>query len=253
MEHPATFFNRHWKIIIAATLVSMSLLLFAVHYLIFHDPHHIAIFFIGDLAFIPIEVLVVTLVIDQILEARERQQKMEKLNMVIGLFFSTLGTPLLRVLSAHDPGIPAIRRELAVHETWSEKDFARVRQCLAGHECAVSASTLDLHDLQQLLVSNEELLLRILENPMILEHESVTTLVQALFHLAEELRARPDKAMLPATDVMHISGDIRRVYSRLVLEWVDYMEYQKKHYPYLFSLAMRMNPFDENMDVIIRK
>ena len=59
--------------------------------------------------------------------------------------------------------------------------------------------------------------------------------------------------MLPATDVMHISGDIRRVYSRLVLEWVDYMEYQKKHYPYLFSLAMRMNPFDENMDVIIRK
>jgi hypothetical protein len=41
-------------------------------------------FFTGDLAFIPIEVLIVTLIIDQVLESWEKKRRMEKGNMVIG-------------------------------------------------------------------------------------------------------------------------------------------------------------------------
>jgi hypothetical protein len=253
MEEHTTFINRHWIAIVAVTLVALSLVMYGVHYLLFGDLHHIAIFFVGDLAFIPIEVLVVTLVIEQVLEARERRAKREKLTMLIGAFFSTLGTPLLRMLSAHDPGLSAIRRELVVHDSWSRSDFERVRECLRNHECVISDTGIDLHELQHLLVSQEEFLLRILENPMILEHESFTACIQAIFHLTEELRARPEKGALPATDVLHIAGDIRRVYSHLVIEWIDYMEYQKDHYPYLFSLAMRRNPFDDKADVIVRK
>lgn len=253
MDFENSLFNRHWKIILAIGLIALSVALYAFHYILFHDIHHIGIYFVGDLAFIPIEVLVVTLVIDQILEARERRQKMEKLNMVIGAFFSTLGTPLLRLLSSHDPGLPEIRKDLGVRDSWTEKDFSRLRLCLCEHECTVAISSLDLHGLQHLLASHEEFLLRLLENPMILEHESFAALIQAIFHLTEELTARPDKGLLPATDVMHISGDIRRVYSLLALEWIDYMRYEHRHYPYLFSLSMRRNPFDDSADVIIRK
>ena len=253
MGRDGSFINRHWMAVVAAVLISLSLVLYTIHYLVFQDAHHIWIFLVSDIAFIPIEVLIVTLVFDQILEARERRQKMEKLNMVIGVFFSTLGTPLLRILSAHDPGLAGIRKELGVRDSWTEGDFARVRACMRDHDCTVAVGALDLHGLERLCVDGEDLLLRLLENPLILEHESFTTLLQALFHLAEELKARPEKHGLPATDVMHLSGDIRRVYSLLVLEWVDYMAYQKKNYPYLFSLAMRRNPFDENADVIVRK
>ena len=72
-----------------------------------------------------------------------------------------------------------------------------------------------------------------------------TDLVLAIHHLTEELKARKDLQSLPPADLAHLCGDIRRVYERLVPAWVHYMEYLKKNYPYLFSLAMRTNPYDE--------
>jgi len=38
----------------------------------------------------------------------------------------------------------------------------------------------------------------------------------------------------------------------LVHEWLDYMKYLKKNYPYLFSLAVRTNPFDRNASVVLK-
>jgi hypothetical protein len=46
--------------------------------------------------------------------------------------------------------------------------------------------------------------------------------------------------------------DINRGYRLLVFEWVTYMEHLKEHYPYLFSLAMRTNPFDPEAQAEIR-
>jgi hypothetical protein len=42
------------------------------------------------------------------------------------------------------------------------------------------------------------------------------------------------------------------VYARLVPEWMSHMEYLKPHYPYLFSLAMRSNPFGPAASVLMR-
>ena len=77
-------------------------------------------------------------------------------------------------------------------------------------------------------------------------------MLHAVFHLAEELVAREQLTDLPQTDYDHLSGDLTRVYSQLVIEWLTYMQYLKLKYPYLFSLAMRTNPFDENASVIVR-
>jgi hypothetical protein len=38
--------------------------------------------------------------------------------------------------------------------------------------------------------------------------------------------------------------DIKRAYSLLITEWLAYMEHLRQDYPFLFSLAMRTNPFD---------
>ncbi len=86
---------------------------------------------------------------------------------------------------------------------------------------------------------------------MVFEHESFTDLILALNHLTEEMKARGDLSALPPADVSHLTTDITRVYSQLILEWVKYMEYLKTHYPYLFSLAMRKNPFDPSASVVV--
>jgi hypothetical protein len=91
-----------------------------------------------------------------------------------------------------------------------------------------------------------------LENPVLLEHESFTELLRAVFHLTEELAVREDLQKLPHTDYAHLAGDITRSYVLLVHEWLDYMKHLKDNYPYLFSLAMRTNPFDQNASVIVK-
>jgi hypothetical protein len=35
-------------------------------------------------------------------------------------------------------------------------------------------------------------------------------------------------------------------------QWLDYMKHLKGNYPFLFSLAMRTNPFDQNASPIIQ-
>lgn len=245
--------DTRWKLIAGLGLITLSLALLTIHYLIFQDSHHLFIFLVGDLAFIPIEVLVVTLIIDQMLESREKQRKIEKLNMVIGTFFSAIGTPLLTRISRSDPAIDQVKPRLVIGTDWNVAAFADVKVCLNNYSCNVVITHIDIESLRTFLVDNEDFLLRIVENPMVFEHESFTDLVFAINHLTEELKAREDLTMLPDADKNHLSNDIQRVYRQLMLEWIRYMEYLKIHYPYLFSLAMRKNPFDPAASVIIQK
>ncbi len=240
-----------WKVFAGIVLITVSLAIYTVHILIFQDPRHVLIYLLGDIAFIPIEIFIVTLIIDRMLESREKQQRMEKLNLVIGTFFSTTGTPLLATFARADPCAGDIRAGLLIRETWTDEDFSRVRNLLGNHECGTEIGLVDLQALRAFLLSNEEFLLRIVENPMIFEHESFTESLLAISHLTEELKSRETVENLPGPDRSHLAGDIRRAYGRLVPEWVKYMEYLKNHYPYLFSLAMRKNPFDASASVVI--
>jgi hypothetical protein len=91
-----------------------------------------------------------------------------------------------------------------------------------------------------------------LENPTLLEHESFTELLRSVFHLTEELANREALTQLPDTDYQHLAGDIKRAYILLVHQWFDYMKHLKDNYPYLFSLAMRANPFDRDASPIVK-
>lgn len=244
--------DTRWKLLAGIALVTLTLLLMTVHYLVFQDAQHLFIYFMGDLAFIPIEVLCVTLIIDEMLASRERQQRMEKLNMVIGIFFSRVGTPLLARLARADPCSNPLQNEMAIRPTeWTADRFRAAQAGLSGWQCKVDPAHVDRETLRGFLGGNEDFLLRIIENPMVFEHETFTDLILAVTHLTEELNVRGDLSQLPASDIAHLEGDMERVYSRLVPEWLKYMEYLRNHYPYLFSLAMRQNPFDEKASVVV--
>jgi len=233
-----------WLILLGLSLVVLSILLYLFHYAIFRDEHHIFIYMVGDIAFVPIEVLLVTLIIHRLLGEREKRARLEKLNMVIGAFFSSVGTRFLTYLSDSDPELDRIREHLVVTDDWSEQEFLSVSQRLKNYDYKIDIHRVDLEELRSFLVEKRDLLLRLLENPTLLEHESFTELLRAVFHLSDELESRDDVKGLPDTDYEHLANDTRRAYVLLVHEWVDYVKYLKGNYPYLFSLSMRMNPFD---------
>ena len=241
-----------WQIMLGLSLVILSAVFYLLHYAIFRDAHHIFIYMVGDVAFVFIEVLLVTLIIHRLLSDREKRAKLEKLNMVIGTFFSEVGTGLLSYFSDCDPSLDNIRKELIVTNGWSELEFSTVSKRLKTYHYAVDIQKVDLDHIRSFLAAKRDFLVRLLENPVLLEHESFTELLRAVFHLAEELESREDVTQLPGADVTHLAGDMKRAYTLLVRQWLDYMKYLKNNYPYLFSLAMRTNPFDRKASPIVK-
>jgi len=240
-----------WQIELAILLILLSFILYVIHYSIFGDAHHIFIYLLGDIAFMPIEVLVISLVVHRALTLREQRAKMEKLNMVIGMFFSELGTDFLSFLSDSDPHADEIRKDLQVRDDWSSAQFKSMTTRLQCYEHSVDVARLDLEKLRHILADKRDLLLRLIENPQLLEHDTFTDLLWAVFHLAEELNHRSRIADLPESDLKHIERDIRRAYSAVSCQWLAYMRHLKDNYPYLFSLAIRTNPFDKSASPVV--
>ena len=124
---------------------------------------------------------------------------------------------------------------------------------LKQHAYHLDSREISLGELHEFLLQRQGLMLTLLENPQIFEHDRFTDLLHAVFHLSEELNARERLIDLPVTDYTHLSVDMTRVYSQLVIEWLEYMLHLKKKFPYLFSLSMRTNPFDANASAIVRE
>ncbi|MDP7078416.1 MAG: hypothetical protein QF415_00900 [Candidatus Undinarchaeales archaeon] len=240
-----------WEARLAIILVVTSTIIYLVHFVIFHDPEHIGKFMVSDLAFLPIEVLLVSLIVEKVLNERERHIRLEKLNMLIGVFFSEAGTLLLKYFAHLDPYVDSIRKRLIITGDWDDEHFDRVVLGLEDHGYDIEIDRVELEDLRRFLIEKRKVMVRLLANPNLLEHESFTELLQAVFHLTEELAVRPDLDVLPDTDREHLAKDLQRAYVLLVRQWLAYMRHLKDDHPYLFSLAMRTNPFDIDANPVI--
>ena len=240
-----------WQVFLGLLLIILSLVLYVMHYMVFEDIFYLCKLSMMSFSFLPISVLFVTMIINQLLHMREKRIRLEKLNMVVGTFFTEAGTRLLTLFSKLDSNLDRIRPELIVADDWSEQKFLRIGKRLKNYDCVVDLQGFNLEDLRSLLSGKSNFLLRLLENPNILEHESFAELLRAVFHLTDELIARGDLKELPSTDLKHLGIDIKRAYISLIRQWLDYMRYLKNNYPYLFSLAIRTNPFDQHASPIV--
>jgi hypothetical protein len=232
--------------VLGLLLVATSLVLYGIHLFVFRDLNHIVIYGLGDLAFLPIEVLLVTMVIDRLLDASEKRAMLNKLNMVIGAFFSEVGTQFMRQVFSLDSEFDRNRKNFMVTQDWTEKMFKATKQSVANYDYRIRVTGPDLPDLKDFLVGRREFMLRLLENPNLLEHEEFSGVLWSVFHLTEELDARADVTNLSEADYDHIALDTKRAYVAVLAAWVDYMKHLKRSYPYLFAMAVRTNPFDPN-------
>ena len=232
-------------------MLSAVLYLFQIR--LFHAERDTFFYLFQDLAFVPIQVLLVTVIVDQVLRIREKMAMLNKLNMVIGTFFSEVGTSLLVNSPGSISSSKQSGRNCIVTKDWPDQKFSRASgDSRAGSSSVLTGPGRDLPALKTFLAGKRDFLLRLLENQNLLEHETFTDLLWAVFHLTEELEARTELALLPLADAEHLAGDIKRAYTILIVEWLAYMKHLKKEYPYLFSLAVRTNPFDPAASPVLR-
>lgn len=245
--------NRLWfKGIIGSSLVLTSILMYYIQFVVFEDPRNTLFYLFQDVAFVPLQVFIVTLILEGILSAREKREVIRKMNVVISAFYSEVGISAISVLSAFVKDTSHINQLLNVSVTWKDADFKAAAKKIKLLDYDVCSKNADLHLLKSVLVEKRQFILTMFENTNLLEHDTFTDMLWAVFHISDELESRDSLDALPENDLEHLCTDIKRAYQLLIFEWVYYMHYLKREYPYLFSLAVRKSPFNDEVSVIIK-
>jgi len=244
--------NLKWYVVLSCFLIGLSVASYFIQIVIFRRPEDTFFYMLQDIAFVPIQVLLVTFIIARLLTEREKRALLKKLNMLIGAFYSEVGTHLMKYCSNFSSDLSELAPHLLVTDSWTHKDFVSAMKHIHTVDPRIDSRRNDLKELKRFLEDKRGFLLGLLANPNLLDHETFTDLLWAVFHLLEELASRPVLEGLPQTDYQHLTGDINRAYTQLLSEWLSYMEHLKGDYPYLFSLALRTNPMDAHASPIVK-
>ena len=251
--------HKRWKIKFSILMVVLIIIIYGSNYLVLGDPEHIISYIWTHLGFIPVDILVVAFLLDEIIEKKEKEAMLEKLDMLMSTFFSEVGNDLIAQLSTVNK-YKASTENLKSIKNWDDKDYENKLNELKNTNVDFSAMDIPLENreeflenLRDLLVNKREFIINLINNPNLLEKEEFTNLINAILHLDEELEHRKDFALVNDADFGHLNGDMKRVYEKLVYEWVYYLRYLNKHYPYMIALIIRTNPFDEDADVYVKE
>jgi len=228
---------------IGVLLLLLALALHVLHWAVFQNLHDTLFYLMLDVAFLPLNVLFITLIVEQLLSRRERQGRRHKMNMVIGAFFSAVGQRLIAIMSRFIRNHETLSAELAVGPDSTEADIRRAVAFVEATEIEVAGGSRELIPLRDFLAEQRSFMLGLLENPTLLEHERFTDLLWAVFHLQEELSARRRLEGLSEPDHAHLARDFDRAYSALLVQWLEYLIHLRQDYPYLYSFAARTNPW----------
>ena len=242
----------NWQLLVGSSLMILSSIVYYLQIIIFDNMRDTLFYLLQDLAFVPVQILLVTLLLNQLLRIREKRAMLKKMNMVIGVFFSEVGVDLVKACCDFDHHGDLLKKSMMVDVEWGIQKFRQAHQVVRKHDYNLDSQKGDLIKLRESLLDKRQFLLGLLANPNLLEHDSFTELLWAVFHLTEELAHRESVESLPHSDYGHISGDIERVYRLVIYEWLAYMKHLQSGYPYLFSLAIRTNPFDDFSSPIVK-
>ncbi|MEW9077146.1 hypothetical protein [Terrisporobacter glycolicus] len=226
--------NKKYYIVVSLVLVGLSAIMFLIHYLVFGQAVNTAYYSLMNLCFIPVNSLVVTLILERLIDYKAKQERMEKLSMLIGLFFTEVGYKLMRLIIKADKG--------GKNSITSFNNLDEVKNQVEKHNYTIDMKDIDLDEIKDVLLENSNLLVNLISNENITEHEIFTDLLMSVIHLRDEIIFyKNDKNN--QLDISHLEKDILRVYKNIAMQWVDYLKYLNKSYPFLYNNAIRLNPF----------
>lgn len=224
-------------------LLCASALLYAIHYLIFRDLHHLAIFGLHELAFVPLEVILVTLGLDQLVEKTHREEARSKVSIIETLYFNESGGTMLRYLTSFDPDAARLRELLQVTEDWHSSDFRQAIRQLKSYPFLLDLDRIDFFGLHYHLSQRREYYRSMLENPALTQSEAFTEMIMKIYLLWEELDGRTNLYQLPEKDRNYLAELLHEIYRELTEYWLDNVYNHSIHNRFRLHRAIESNPF----------
>lgn len=226
------------KALIAIGLVSLSALLYFIHYFAF-DGHHDAGYY-GDkifshIAFLPIHALVLGIIIEGMISFKENISRRKRLNMFLGIFFRQLGAEFLALASDMCKNRDALDGVTLIHEQWKSRDFRKARANLREFKVEMEPDEAKLLAVLDMLKQRENDILTMTRNPLVLDFEYLHDGLVSLLHLIEEIHYRDSTAKFAKGEIKHLAKDVGKALVRMTNLWLTYMEYLKAEHPVLFT------------------
>ncbi len=224
-------------------LTILSAVIYLLQIVCFHDEKTTLFYFFQDLAFIPIQVLIVTLLINKLVTSIGNHQNRKRINVIISVFFSELGSDILLELSRFCHNTGDLCKE--VDFKGFQGNLVDAKKKIRTFDFQITATDHHLNNLASILIEKKSYMIDMLESSSLMEHDSFTDMLWSVFHIADELQYRKQTPQSAPDDIAHLSNDILRAYRLILIEWTSYMKYLCKEYPYLYSMALRKNPFHQ--------
>ncbi|MPQ43342.1 hypothetical protein [Clostridium tarantellae] len=232
------------NVVIILALISIGLFLYYIHYLIFSNLYGTVSSIFFAVAFTPVQIILNILVIDKTVDQKEKIQHDKKINILVGTFFSEFGTDFLTDLVKGDDNIQKILPDNMVSKCLREECFENLKQLASSYEYVLNIEKINLVEIKEKLYNKNEFLIDLMTNAEVKEDQSFTDLLISLIHLNDEIKARYNDGKLEKYEIIHILYDMRIVYKKLTIEWINYMIKLKGTYKQLFVRAMITSPFD---------
>ena len=206
---------------IVLLLLCTSVVLYVLHYLVFRDLHHIGIFFLHELAGMPLEVILVSLFFDKLIEKTHEEENQSKLSIIETLFFNESGGNMLRYLSSFDPNFSQLASILSVRMDWKSIDYQAARLQLKDYSFHLDVEKVDFFGLHYHLDERHSYYRNILENPALTQSSEFTELVMKIYLMWEELDCRTDLYNLDLHEKHYLGELLTEIYEELVVYWLD--------------------------------
>lgn len=236
------YIKLHSTAILVGFIIS-ALVFYLVDYFIFKNLMDTISNIIQGIAFIPIQLLLNTILINWVVEKQEEIKNGKKINVIIGVFFSESGTIILSELVKYDKSLEEFKKNFGTIKCLGKECLEKFREELKDYNPEIEICSCELKKLNTLLDSHRKGLVELLTNSFLKEDEFFSEVLMELIHLNDELRLRYDEEM-KEYEINHIKDDLIEAYKVLGMQWCDYMIHLYDFYPQLFQLAAVNSPFD---------
>ncbi|MDO4633339.1 MAG: hypothetical protein Q4B01_05715 [Eubacteriales bacterium] len=219
-------------------LIAVSLAIYGLQLLIFHDPKTTSFYILQDLAFMPFTIAIATLVVGEVMDSREKKERKQKTQMLTSTFFTELGAPLMLQLKEMSEVDSEIVETIAGISIEDEASVRKVQEELRRAAFRVSLNEESYTAVRDLILEKQTMLLVIASNPLLIEHEEFTDMLWNVFHLIDEFRLRGAYAQMSQADRAHLENDLAGVLKLILISWSENILYIKENYPNFYNTSL---------------
>ena len=224
---------------ICLLLIAVSIVIYGLQILIFRDHQTTFFYILQDLAFMPVTIAIATLVVGELMNNKEKKERMVKTRMLTSTFYTEFGGQLMGLLLTGVQNAEELQAQKYL-QAKTEDEVKELQKKIREQEIIYRLDQNIYDTAMELITAHKEKMLILAASPMLEDHESFTKLLWGIFHLMDEYRLRGSYKNLSAHSIEHMSEDMGRLTKELIYNAIANALYLRQTYPEYYRQVQKI-------------